>query len=207
LNGERERRRIMASNRKDVPYHYYSLDEYYALEQASDARFEYWDGDIICMSGGSTEHAQIAGNIFFRLRLQLSGGHCRVFISDQAVKTPTLPPYRYPDVTVVCGELHAERIHGLDALINPVLIVEVLSPTTASRDHNEKFMAYQALPSFREYLLIAQDAPRITHYTRQADDSWLCEEVTDLSAALLLDSIGCRLSLSEIYEEVRFSAA
>jgi len=197
----------MASNRKDIPYHYYSLDEYFALEQASDARFEYWDGDIVCMSGGSLEHQQIASNVFFRLRLQLSGGRCRVFIFDLAVKTPMLPPYRYPDVVAACGELQAERIHGLDALINPVLIVEVLSPTTASRDHNEKFLAYQALPSFQEYLLIAQDAPRVTHYARQADGSWLREDMTDLSATLVLESIGCRLSLSEIYEEVRFSAA
>jgi Uma2 family endonuclease len=197
----------MASNRKDIPYHYYSFDEYYALEQASDARFEYWDGDIVCMSGGSIEHTQIAGNVFFRLRVQLSGSRCRVFNSDLAVKTPTLPPYRYPDVTVVCGEVRAERIHGQDALIDPTLIVEVLSPTIASHDHNEKFMAYQAFPSFREYLLIAQDAPRVTHYTRQADGSWLREDVTDLGATLMLDSIGCRLSLSEVYEEVQFSAA
>lgn len=196
----------MATNRKDVAQHYYSLDEYFALEEAGEVRYEYWDGEIICMSGGSLAHLQISDNVFFRLRLQLEGGQCRAFTSLLPVKTPSLLPYRYPDVTVGCAELRFERIRGVDALINPVLIVEVLSPTTAMRDRNEKFKAYQMIESFREYLLISQDAPHVRHYVRQSDGEWTYADVTDLNAVLRLDSIGCTLSMLDIYEDVTFSA-
>lgn len=195
----------MATNRKDVPPHFFSLDEYFALEQVSDARYEYWDGEIVCMSGGSQAHTQISGNVFFRLRLQL-GGKCRVFTADLPVKTPTLPPYRYPDVTVACGELIFEHIRGVDALTNPSLIVKVLSPTTAARDYQDKFTAYQAIPSFNEYLLIAQETAHVTRYTRQPDGKWEREDVTGLDAVLTLDRIGGTLSLREVYEDVTLNA-
>ena len=193
----------MATNRKDMPQHYFSLDEYFALEQASDARWEYWDGEIVCLSGGSREHIVICGNVFYHLRQQVPG-ECRAFTAELSVWTPTLPPYRYPDATVGCGELRFQHIHGVDALINPLLIVEVLSPTTATHDFEDKFTAYQAIPTFREYLLIAQNAPRVTHYTKQADDTWAREDVTGLDAVLTLDSIGGTLSLHDIYEDVKF---
>lgn len=196
----------MATIRKDFPQHYYTLDEYFALELVGDARYEYWDGEIVCMSGGSKEHAQICSNVHFRLRQKLEGGRCRAYTSELPVKTPTLPPYRYPDVTVACGDLRFEDMRSIDALINPVLIVEVLSPTTALRDCEDKFRAYQALPSFSEYLLIAQDAPQVTHYARQTDGRWTREVHTDLDAVLTLDSIGCTLTLGEIYEDVEFGA-
>lgn len=194
----------MATDRKDMPRHYFSLDEYFALEQASHARFEYWDGEIVCMSGGSREYGTISSNIHYRLRQQVNGGPCRAFTSEMPVWTPTLPPYRYPGATVACGELSFKHIHGVDALINPLLIVKVLSPTTAARDFEDKFIAYQAIPSFREYLLIAQDAPRVTHYTRQADGRWVSADVTGMDATLTLDCIGGTLSLREIYEDVKF---
>jgi Uma2 family endonuclease len=187
-----------------MPQHYFTLDEYFALEQASDARWEYWDGEIVCMSGGSQKHTIICGNVFYHLRLQLRGSKCRAFTAEMSIWTPTLPPYRYPDASVACGELRFQPIHGVDALINPVLIVEVLSPSTASRDFEEKFTAYKAIATFREYLLIAQDAPRLTHYTRQADGDWARTEVSGLDAALTLDSIGGSLALRDIYEDVKF---
>jgi len=195
----------MATDRKDMPRHYYSLDEYFALEHAGHVRYEYWDGEIVCMSGGSRWHAQISSNVHFRLRQQLSGGQCRVFTSEMPVKTPILLPYRYPDVTVVCGNPIFENMRGIDALTNPILIVEVLSPTTEDRDREDKFAAYQAIATFSEYLLIAQDMPRVIHYTRQSDSRWECEEVTDLAASLTLSSIGCALALCDIYEDVTFS--
>ena len=196
----------MVAELKDVPRPYYRLDEYFALEHASDARYEYWDGDMVCMSGGSEAHYRISFNAAFRLRQKLSGGPCQAFTADLPVKTPTLLPYRYPDVTVVCGELKFENIRGVDALTNPVLIVEVLSPTSEARDRQDKFTAYQAIPSFAEYLLVAQHAPLVTHYERQPDGKWTREDVTDLSASLTLASIGCPLSLHEIYEDVKFKA-
>jgi Uma2 family endonuclease len=195
----------MATTPKDAPRHYYSLDEYFALENAGNVRYEYWDGDIVCMNGGSKEHTQIDGNVYYRLRLKVKGGSCRAFSSELPVTTPTLKPYRYPDATVGRGELKFEHIRGVDALVNPTLIVEVLSPTSSMRDHNEKFTAYKAIESFMEYLLIAQDAPQVTHYVRQLDGRWESEVITDMSAEIVLSSVGCKLSLAEIYEDVTFT--
>ena len=198
-------KKIMATNPKDAPRHYYSLDEYFALENAGHVRYEYWDGDIVCMSGGSKEHTQIDGNVYHTLRLNLRSGSCRAFTSELPVKTPTLIPYRYPDATVGCGELKFEHIRGVDALLNPTLIVEVLSPTSAMRDRNEKFTTYKAIESFREYLLIAQDAPNVTHYVRQSDGRWESEVITDMRAEIVLSSVSCNLSMAEIYEDVTFT--
>jgi len=197
----------MATHLKDRPRHYYTLEEYFAVEHAGDARYEYWDGEIVCMIGGSLAHSQITSNVHFRLRQKLGSGPCRAFTADLPVKTPTLLPYRYPDVTVACGDLTFENIRGVEALTNPVLIVEVLSPTTALRDRSDKFTAHQAIATFSEYLLIAQDAPHVARYRRQPDGRWVREDVNDLSAVLPLDSIGCALSLSEVYEDVKFSGA
>ena len=152
----------MATNRKDMPQHYFTLEEYFALEEASEARWEYWEGELVCMSGGSRKHIIISSNAPHRLATLVGDGPCRAFTAALPVKTPTLPPYRYPDATVACGELQFKRIQSVDALLNPVLIVEVLSPSTASRDFEDKFTAYKALPTFCEYLLVAQDSPRVT---------------------------------------------
>jgi Uma2 family endonuclease len=190
-----------------VPRPYYSMDEYFALEHAGDARYEYWDGDIVCMSGGSQAHLQISNNIFFRLRLQLRDGPCRAYTSDLPVLTPTLPPFRYPDVTVGCGELKYQHIRGVDALTNPVLLVEVLYPTTEVRDREQKFAAYQTIPTFVEYLLVFQDEPHVIHYSRQIGGAWLRQDVQGLHASLALHTINSTLLLSDVYEEVKFTNA
>jgi Uma2 family endonuclease len=195
----------MAANPKDVPpYHYYSLDEYFALEAASDARFEYWDGDIICMSGGSIVHYLISSNVVVALANCLRGGTCRAFTGDAAIWTPTFPPYRYPDASVVYGELQTRHVNILDAVVNPVVIVEVLSRSTRTLDEGKKFEAYKAIPTFREYLLIAQDAPHVIHYLRRADEGWEQREVTDIDGSLELESVHCALRLRDIYEGVTF---
>jgi Uma2 family endonuclease len=192
----------MATNLKDPPRRYHTLDEYFALERAGDARYEYWDGDIVCMSGGTRAHGLISGNVFYRLRQRSEGGPCRAFTADTAVLTPTLPPYRYPDASVACGELQFKNVRGVDALTNPVLIVEVLSPATAARDHEEKFAAYQAIHTFAEYLLVAQDEPRVTHYVKGPAGQWEREDVEGLEAVVSLPDVGCALPLREIYEGV-----
>lgn len=196
----------MATNPKEVASHYYSLDEYFALEAASDARFEYWDGDILCMSGGSKEHGMISFNVVLALGLGVRGGRCRAFTADTAIWTPALPPYRYPDASVACGELKFKRVRSLDALVNPVLIVEVLSPGTSSHDFEEKFAAYQAVETFREYLLVAQDAPRLAHYARRTNGAWERRDVTDVEGVLSPESIGCELRMRDIYDGLTFSA-
>jgi Uma2 family endonuclease len=123
-----------------------------------------------------------------------------------AVWTPTLPPYRYPDASAVCGELQYKPVNVLDALVNPTLIVQVTSPSTIARDEGPKFVAYQAVPTLREYLLVSQDEPRVTRYTRLGGGSWERRDVTDLGASLEFESIGCALGLGDIYDGVAFDA-
>jgi len=194
----------MAPNPDNLTAHFFSLDEYFALEHAGEARYEYWDGEIVCISGGTRAHGRIVMNVGSRFSQRLQGKRCEAFTGDTAIKTPTRLPYRYPDVSVGCGELEFETIRGIDVLLNPVLIVEVLSPSTALRDSEQKFEAYQAIQSFTEYLLIAQDIPHITRYLRQHNGRWTREAVSDVKASLRLDSIDIEIPLEEIYENVRF---
>jgi len=196
----------MAANPSDSPRHFYSLDEYFALENIGDARYEYWDGEIVCMSGASFAHVQITGNIFHALRSKLAGGPCLALNGDLAIKTPALPPYRYPDVSVACGGSKIENIRGVDALLNPVVIVEVISPTTVIRDRGDKFSAYQQISTFLEYLLVAQQFARVTHYQRKPDGLWVPQELSGTESLVHLDSLDCDLTLSEIYDGVTFSA-
>ncbi|MFL6284703.1 MAG: Uma2 family endonuclease [Pyrinomonadaceae bacterium] len=196
----------MATNLKDVPRHYYSLNEYFALEQAGDARFEYWDGDIICMSGGSRAHYLISSNVHGSLAVALRGGRCRAFTGDAAIWTAVLPPYRYPDASATCGELQFKNINGLDAIVNPVLVVEVTSQSTIGRDEGDKFLAYQAIPTLRDYLLVSQDGPHVTHYTRRDNGAWERRDVTDVDASVELESVGCALKMRDIYDGLTFPA-
>ena len=187
------------------PQHHYTLEEYFALEQTSEARYEYWHGDIFAMSGASPAHAQIQVNLITLLRLQLRGRPCRIFPSDIRLKVPSLPPYRYPDLSDLCGEPVFELIDGLEVLTNPMRIVEILSPTTEAFDRGDKFTHYKSIPSFNEYLLIAQHRPHVGHYIKQSDAVWGYQEFNDLSASLCVSSLACQLGLEELYQDVTFA--
>lgn len=187
-----------------LPKHFYTLNEYFALECVGDARYEYYAGEIFCMSGGSEQHGRIAGNIFAELHSQLKKRRCEAFSAEIPIKTPTLPPYRYPDASVACDEAQFEKIQGIGVLTNPVLIVEVLSPQTEVFDRKEKFEAYKALESVCEYLLVAQNAPHITRFVRQETGEWKRFDVGSLEAVLTLEAIDCQLVLSDVYANVVF---
>lgn len=187
------------------PQRRYTLDEYLALERESDTRYEFWQGEIFAMSGGTLHHDRIMGNIFDLLRAQLRGQGCEVFTSNMQINVPAAPPYRYADGSVVCGKVEVERFNSNDLLLNPVLLWEVLSPSTEAYDRGDKFTYYKSIPSFREYVLIAQHRPHMTHYVKQPDDSWTYEEVNTLNDTLFLPSIGCTLALSAVYRDVEFS--
>ena len=186
-----------------MPQPYYRLDEYFALEAAGEARYEYWNGAVLCMSGGTPQHSAISVNITSGLKARLRGSRCRVFNGDMAIKTPLAPPYRYPDASVLCGKPSYEKVDKFDTLTNPTIIIEVLSPTTLNLDKTVKRDAYQAIPSLREYLLIAQDTPQITHYIRQGDQC-LRQDYGGLAITFELPTLGCQIALSEIYEDVEF---
>ncbi|MBV9929009.1 MAG: Uma2 family endonuclease [Acidobacteria bacterium] len=193
----------MAAN----PERRYTLEEYLELDRTSEERLEFWDGEVFCMSGASEEHYEIEGNIFAFLKSRLREHGCRVFLGNVRVKVPSAPPYRYADVSALCGEAATfEDIGGADALVNPQLLVEVLSPSTENYDRVKKFTHYKSIPTLREYLLVEQQRPHVTRFFKQDDGLWVHTEVNDLEAVLTLASLGCELPLTEIYAGVSFDA-
>jgi Uma2 family endonuclease len=189
-----------------LPDSYYTLEEYLALERASDRKFEFHDGQIVCMSGGTIQHATIAENVRSALRERLRGKGCRAFGSDLAVLVPAGRPYRYADAGVACGEVRYQTIDVRHALENPVLLVEVLSKSSAAYDRGAKFAEYKSIPSFAEYLLVDQYRARVTHRFRLDDGTWFEETYTDLGAIVALRTLGIELPLREVYEDVQFQA-
>lgn len=183
---------------------FFTLDEYFALERASERRFEYRDGEVVCMSGGSHQHAQLCRNLIRRLGNSLDGTSCQVFGSDLAVELPAAPPYRYPDVSVVCGQASFRDIYGLDVLQNPLLIVEVLSPTSEAYDRVRKFEQYCSVPSFAEYLLVAQDRPQVTQRLKRDDGNWSEGVIDNIDAAVMPGTLNCALKMREVYESVEW---
>lgn len=188
----------MTANRK----RFYTLAEYIELEKSSDERYEYWNGEIFLMSGASPEHAQIESNVIRSLGNQLEDRDCSVLASSIRIKVPATSPYRYADITVVCGKAEYEKIEGLKVLVNPIVLIEVLSDSTEKFDRTKKFSFYQSIPSFKEYLLIDQNEPCITQWVKQEDGDWQPHEVTDLKESLYLPSINCTLELSTVYRRV-----
>ena len=191
----------MAAN----PQQRYTLEEYFELERRSEERFEFWNGEVFSMSGVSPEHGQIECNLIFCLRTKLSGRSCRIFPANVRIKVPSAPPYRYPDLSALCGEAQYEKIGGVDALTNPSLIVEVLSPSTEAYDWGEKFWRYKSIPSFSEYLLVAQDRPFVTQFVKQSSGDWIRYDFADLSDNVKLHSLNCEMNLSEVYQDINFA--
>ncbi|HZB46012.1 MAG TPA: Uma2 family endonuclease [Pyrinomonadaceae bacterium] len=188
------------------PKRRYTLEEYFELERKSEERFEFWDGEVFCMSGVSREHDQIESNLNFHLRAKLAGRKCRAFLANMRLKVPSAPPYRYADLSALCGEAKFEEIGGVDALLNPSLLIEVLSPSTEAYDRGDKFTHYKSIPCFDEYLLVAQHRAHVTHFAKQSDGSWAYNEYNDLEATLKLSSLDCELTMREVYENVSFDA-
>ncbi|HYU33556.1 MAG TPA: Uma2 family endonuclease [Thermoanaerobaculia bacterium] len=181
---------------------YLSAVEYLALERQAEIKSEYIDGEMVAMTGGTWLHGVIIGNLVFALKRRLQDTPCTVIPNDVKVRaSPGI--YAYPDVLVVCGEPLIEDGEG-DVLLNPVLIVEVLSPTTESYDRGRKFENYQTLDSLKEYVLVAQDRPRVEHYLRQDGHVWLYTDVSGLDSSVAFSSIGCEVALAEIYDKVTF---
>ncbi|MCI0389152.1 MAG: Uma2 family endonuclease [Acidobacteria bacterium] len=158
------------------------------------------------MAAGKIAHSGIAGNILREVGNLLKDHPCQVFGGDAAVKTTRAHPFRLPDVSVVCGDPVIEDFQGVEMLVNPLLICEVLSPSTASYDREEKFMVYQGIESFQEYLLVEQDRPHVTRYVRQTDGQWLRADIIGLESAVRLETLGVELQLSEIYRMIKFPA-
>jgi Uma2 family endonuclease len=182
--------------------HRYSLDEYRALEEKAEGRSEYRDGEIVPMPGGSLNHSRIGRNILTYLASVLRDTQFEPINSDLRLWIPDYQRGLYPDVMLFDGEpqLNGDRN---DEVLNPLLIVEVLSPATANYDRESKFRMYRSIPSFCEYLLVEQDEPFVERYNKQAQ-GWLLTDFNGLEPSIALDSLGIELPMAEIYRGVIF---
>ncbi len=188
-----------------LPKHKYNLQEYFEIERDSEEKFEFWDGNIWSMAGASPPHERIVVNVGGHLRELFRGRGCSVFGSNLKVKVPIYPPYRYPDLSVYCGEGIYETMDGLEVLTNPQMLIGVLSPSTEAFDRGDKFRYYKSIPSFTEYLLVAANRPVITQYIKQNETEWIQREAIGLDGKLILQTFEIEILLSEVYLDVEFS--
>ena len=170
-------------------------------ERANERRSEFINGTVIEVPGASTEHNIIASDTDFTLAVQLRN-RCYVLRSDMRVRVGSGSSYVYPDIVVVCGELQLLD-NQFDTLLNPDLLVEILSPSTSDYDRGTKFELYQDIGSLTDYLMIAQDEPRIDHYARIDKNEWLLKTYRSLDAVVAIDSLDCALPLADVYARIK----
>ena len=184
-----------------LPQRKLTVAEYLEIERAAEIKSEFYNGEMFAMAGGSKAHNLIASNVGFVLNLHLRQRDCLVFGSDMRVKIERINKYTYPDISVTCGKQIFEE-ESDDALLNPVLIVEILSPSTSDYDHRDKFQHYQFLKSLQEYIVISQNSCRLEQYVRELDWQWKYRIYSSLDDVVKLESIDCELPLREVYLKV-----
>jgi Uma2 family endonuclease len=187
------------------PSTFLTPEEYLEIERRAERKSEYFQGEMFAMAGASLVHVLIVGNLVRELGNRLEAGPCRVYSSDLRLRVSPNGFFTYPDVMVICGDPQFADNRG-DTVVNPVLIIEVLSTSTEAYDRGKKFEQYRTLPSLREYILVAQDAPRIEQFTPQPDGHWLSAETIGMDASIRLASIDCVLPLSKIYSKIDWPA-
>ena len=180
---------------------YISPADYLALERASDVKHEYYKGEIFAMSGASVAHNKVFSNFFGELAYQLKGKECKPFGSDLRIHIPSNSLYTYPDILVICGEIE-KTDDTFDTVTNPVILVEILSPSTRDYDRGTKFTLYRDISSLREYILIDSERVSIEHFYINKAGNWeLCEYKTPADEVNIA-SIGCTLKASDVYAGV-----
>jgi Uma2 family endonuclease len=183
----------------------YTPQEYRLLEETAEFRSEYHDGEIVPMTGGTINHNRIIGNIYAYLKSALRGKNAEPFMSDLRLWIPQYSRGTYPDIMVISGNpIFTEG--GVDEVLNPVLIVEVLSKSTQEFDRNEKFRLYRSLPDFSEYLLVDQYQILVQQYIKTDLRQWLFQEWETETDSISLTSLGVEFSLADIYEGVQFAS-
>jgi Uma2 family endonuclease len=176
--------------------------QYLERERVAETKSEYYGGEMFAMAGASLQHVTIVLNLAGELRSSLKGKPCAVYSTDLRLAIGATGLYTYPDVMVICGKPAVIDAH-LDTVTNPIVLIEVLSPSTEGYDRGRKFESYRAVPSLMEYLTVSQDKAHVEIHARQPDDTWLLRDVRD-SGPVKLQSIGIELQLSDIYERVEF---
>ncbi len=186
---------------------HFSVAEYLDQERASDIRHEYHDGEILAMAGGSVKHSRIASNALIAIGMALRGKPCQPHGSDLKVSIRSQSRFVYPDITIVCGEPQIDpRAGQSEAITNPTVVIEVLSPSTQTYDRTKKFQYYRALDSLEEYILIASDEARIETFCRRNDGSWAFRSWIGLEAQVPIESVSISVLVAEVYAGVEFDA-
>jgi Uma2 family endonuclease len=178
--------------------------QYLEFELGSDAKHEFFNGEIFAMAGASEEHSSIAGSVSAHLYPQVRKNGCKVHSSDMRLKILATGFFTYPDISIYCGELKFTGDRP-DTLTNPTIIIEILSPSTELHDRNAKFRQYQQIPSLKEYVLVSQDEPRIERYLREeGKKTWVYLDVEGLEESIEFPSVNAVLTLADAYEQVSF---
>lgn len=185
-----------------MPYDYeITPTEYLVEERAAEYKHEYYQGQVTAMSGASLEHNQILVNLILEIGTALKDKSCSILPSEMRVTVPSGDVFMYPDAVIYCGEPELMDDH-FDTLLNPVVIFEILSPSTAAHDRKAKFALYKQIPSFKEYVLIDSTRVSVEVSHRQADGSWKQEAGWDPEGFLSIESINKKLSLKDVYRKV-----
>jgi Uma2 family endonuclease len=180
-------------------------DEYLEIERAAEYKSEFFEGEMFAMAGGTLRHSLIATNLAREFGNRLKGGHCVPFNSDLRIKIAATGLLSYPDLSVICGP--PEFVPGADdTVLNPTVLVEVLSDSTEAYDRGKKFEHYRQIETLLGYVLVSQKEPRIEQFIRQADSRWLFTEAAGLDATLEVPALQISLSLAEVFAQVTFSA-
>ncbi|MBF0469304.1 MAG: Uma2 family endonuclease [Desulfamplus sp.] len=179
--------------------------EYLEFERDSELKHEYHDGEIFAMVGASLNHNRISINLVSELRNRLKGSSCDIFSNDMRVKVQAINKYTYPDVVIVCGQIDLEKKSGMETLLNPVVIIEVLSDSTEAYDRGTKFQHYRIVPSLQEYILVSQHCCLAEKYVRNETGGWRYFSYENMEDVMTIESVRCKLVLSDIYYRVEFN--
>ena len=180
-----------------------SPQDYLALERISKEKHEYFQGKIVAMAGASLIHNRLVANLLGEIREALKNKPCEILPSDIRVSTPSRESYMYPDAVIVCGQPEMED-DKFDTLKNPVVIFEILSPSTEDHDRGRKFFFYRQIPSFKEYILVDSTKPFVEISRQEENGAWKFETVTDPDGQLFISSIGISIPMAEVYRNVSF---
>lgn len=180
----------------------WTIERYLDFERDQETRHEYIQGQVYAMAGASERHNQIASALNYLLYGQILDRPCQVFQRDMRVQVDE-DAFFYPDIVVVCGTAHYAN-ERRDILLNPTVLIEVLSPSAADYDRGRKFKQYGRLPGLKDYLLVSQEQIQVDHCTRQDKDTWILREFSGSEARIALPSVGCILLLSDVYRKVNF---
>ncbi len=186
-----------------TPKHYYSPEEYLQLEEKSEFKNEYRDGKIVPMTGGTTNHNEIAGNFYANFKLQMRGKNYKIYMGDVKLWIPRYRIYTYPDEMVIEGKPKYEGTGNI-IVTNPLMIIEVLSKSTENYDRTTKFRYYRSIPELKEYIMIDQYEYFVEQFAKNSQGQWVLTEYESADSVLFLQSIEFQIPFNDVYEGVEF---